>query len=132
MNRFQGIIKEINTNGSLSLVKVDVKGILFSTIIIDTPDTLPSLEQERTVDVIFKESEVVLGKEPFQISLQNRIPGSIQTIEQSELLSKVTLNTSVGTVTALITTKAVSDLDLSEGQDAVALIKTNEIMLSYD
>ena len=36
MNRFKGIIKEIETSGSLSLVKVDVQDTLFSTIIIDT------------------------------------------------------------------------------------------------
>ncbi|MEM1407087.1 MAG: TOBE domain-containing protein [Bacteroidota bacterium] len=132
MNRFKGIIKEIETSGSLSLVKVDVQSILFSTIIIDTPQTLASLQLGYSVDVIFKESEVALGKEPFQISLQNRVPGSIKKIEQSKLLSKVELNTAIGIITALITTKAVSDLGLFDGENAVALIKTNEIMLSYD
>ncbi|MEO0551598.1 MAG: TOBE domain-containing protein [Bacteroidota bacterium] len=132
MNRFKGIIKEIETSGSLSLVKVDVQDTLFSTIIIDTPETLTSLQLGHSVDVIFKESEVALGKEPFQISLQNRVPGNIKKIERNELLSKVELNTAIGMITALITTKAVLDLGLLDGEDATALIKTNEIMLSYD
>ena len=132
MNRFKGIIKEIETSGSLSLVKVDVQDTLFSTIIIDTPETLTSLQLGHSVDVINKESEVELGKEPFQISLQNRVPGNIKKIERNELLSKVELNTAIGMITALITTKAVLDLGLLDGEDATALIKTNEIMLSYD
>ncbi|MEM8567718.1 MAG: TOBE domain-containing protein [Bacteroidota bacterium] len=132
MNRFPGTIKEIKTSGSLSLLKIEVKYILFTTVIIDTPETLPLLKVGYQVHVIFKESEVVIGKEPLLLSQQNRIPGKIKSIEEGKILSKVLVETDLGAVTALITTNAVSSLQLSKDDEVVALVKTNEIMLSYD
>ena len=83
------------------------------------------------VRAIFKETEVVLASdEKHNISLQNRIPGTIKKLKQGVLISKVTINSSVGELVSIISTNAVKQLKLSIGLPVVAMIKLNEIMLS--
>ena len=131
MNQFRGNIEGIEVSGSLSLVRVRVAEFLLSAIIIDTPDTLHYLEPGREVSVVFKETEVVLGTSSnLTVSLQNRIPGTVAAIEHGQLLSRVTLDTNLGPLVSVITSKAVTQLGFAEGSAAVALIKTNEMMLS--
>lgn len=134
MNRLKGIIEHIQVEGSLSLVKVKVEDILFTSIIIDTPDTAPYLQQGHAVQVIFKETEVIIGKgEHPRISLQNQLAGTIQQIQAGALLSKLVLQTQVGEIAAIITTNAVKQLNLQLDTPVLAMVKTNEIMLAtYD
>lgn len=131
MNSLNGIITEIKTNGSLSLVKLDVSGSIFSAIVIDTPKTASYLAIGKKVSVVFKETEVVMGTgNVFSISLQNRLVGKVSEVLTDTLLSKIVLDTQAGKIVSVITTRAVLNLGLHVGADAVALIKTNEIMLT--
>ena len=130
MNQLRGIIEDLEVNNSLSLVRVRVGEQQLSAIVIDTPETLDWLRKGGDVGVVFKETEVVLGTDDgAAISLQNRIPGSVASIEQGQLLSRVVLDTSVGPIASVITSRAVTQLGLKEGASAVAFIKTNEVML---
>lgn len=131
MNILSGNIKSITTSGELSLIQVECNALLLSAILIDTPETAPYLRQEQPVKVMFKETEVVLGKgTDFQISLQNRLEGTIMSIEKGTLLSKVILSTDCGNITSIITSRAIDQLELTTGSVATAMVKTNEIMLS--
>ena len=131
MNLLKGIVTSINTNGSLSLVRVKIDTEELTSIVTDTPKTAPYLEVGKMISVIFKESEVFIGKgTTHQISLQNKLVGTIINIASDDLLSKLVLETTVGTITSIITTNAVRQLDLKEGDSATAMIKTTEIMLS--
>ena len=132
MNQFSGKIHAITTSGSLSQVDVMVKDVMFTTVIIDTPDTLPELNEGHAVSVVFNESEVSIGKEPLKLSQQNRLNAVVAEIHESELLAKIKLESSLGGVTALITNRACKTLDLKPNDQVVALIKSNEIMLLYD
>lgn len=102
-----------------------------TAIVIDTPETLPLLKLDNEVKAIFKETEVAIGLEQkHMISMQNQLSGTIMSIDESELLSKVVLQIETGEISSIITTKAVEILNLNVGDKAIALIKTNEIMLS--
>ena len=131
MNVLSGEIEAIRSQGSLSLVTVRVKAVKFSAIVIDTPDTVSYLRVDHPVQVIFKETEVIVGKgNQASISLQNKLPGTVMAIESSDLLSRVTIDTSLGRVTSVITTRAAQQLELAPNVAVVAMIKTNEVMLS--
>jgi molybdate transport system regulatory protein len=131
MNIFKGAITSIRVSGSLSLAEINVSGILFKSIIIETPDTASWLKEGNEINVIFKETEVVIGKGPeHNVSMQNRIPGEILEIEKGALLSKLTISAAVGKIVAIITSSAVHQLQLQVGETVTAMIKTNEIMLS--
>ena len=131
MNRLAGTIKNIDTEGHLSLVTLEISGGILSCIVIDTPDTCDYLEKGRPVSAIFKETEVAIGKSTrLDISLQNRIQGTIHKLSRGRLLCKVELDSPCGLIKAVITSKAATQLALGVGQEACALIKTNEIMLA--
>lgn len=131
MNILKGKIASIKVNGDLSIVKVDLGNILFSTILIDTPETADFLKLNNEVKVIFKETEVILGVGDMSgISLRNKLFGVVHRIESDELLSKVTIKTDVGIISSIITSNAVKQLNIVEGLELSAMIKTNEMMLS--
>ena len=131
MNTLPGQIASVKTDGSLSLVKVKVGEALFSVILIDTPDTAPYLQAERAVEVIFKETEVVLGTgELPQVSLQNRLHGQVLEVEAGLLLGRVRMKTVVGEVVSIVTARAIEQLGIEVGKEIWALVKTNEVMLA--
>ncbi len=131
MNILKGHINGIKVNGDLSIVKVKIGEVVFSTILIDTPETAPYLKLENEVSVIFKETEVILGVGDMSgISLRNKIKGEVCHIESDTLLSKVTLETNIGKITSIITSNAVKQLQIVLGLELTAMVKTNELMLS--
>lgn len=131
MNVLTGQIETITIKGSLSLVRVIIAKIPLTAIVIDTPETAAYLEPGNDVKVIFKETEVIIGKGmDHQISLQNRLIGHVQSIESGELLSRLVIDTQAGQVVSVITANAVDQLALKVGSEVTAMIKTNEIMLS--
>ena len=131
MNTLEGKITTIKNKGSLSIVEVDVSGILFNTIIIESPKTASYLKEGNAIKLIFKETEVVVGKGVnHPISIQNQAIGKIEKIEKGELLSKLKIDISIGKVIAIITTDALHILKLELGEQVTTMIKTTEIMLS--
>lgn len=131
MNILKGAITTIKVSGNMSLITVNVNDIFFKTIVIETPATASWLKTGNEINVIFKETEVVIGKglEHF-VSLQNKVPGKIIDIQKGELMSKITVDTTVGNIVAIISLDAVMQLDLQIGETVSAMIKTNEIMIS--
>ena len=131
MNIIAGIISNIETDQNLSLVTIQTQGFSLTAVVIDTPKTASYLNKEQPINVLFKETEVILAQDQSDIiSLRNQIPGIITKIQSSQILSKVTLQTKVGAIISIITTKAVKALKLEVGSKATAMIKTNEVMLS--
>ena len=52
------------------------------------------------------------------------------SIASDNLLSKLVINTDVGEITSIITSKSVERLKIKVGTKLTAMIKTNELMLS--
>ena len=131
MNQVTGIISEIITEGALSIVRIKCNNVVMSSVVIDTPETNEQLKVGVETKIIFKETEVILGKGNVDnISLRNKLPGIIQSIESGNLLSKLGVETSVGLIYSIITKNAVTNLDIKVGDEVIAMIKTNEVMLS--
>ena len=131
MNQLEGEITNIKTSGSLSLVEINVGAIFFNTIIIENPNTASYLKKGNDIKVIFKETEVIIAKgiEP-QTSIQNKVIGEITFIEKGELLTKLTIDTALGKIIAIITSDAMRQLQLQIGERITAMIQANEIILS--
>lgn len=133
MNIIKGKIDIIESYDSLSLVRMKAGDFHFTTIVIETPETADYLTPGGKINILFKETEVLICRKPCpQISLQNRIEGSIKEIRRGKLLSQITLSTGIGEVRSIITSHAVRQLDLKEQDIVIAMIKTNEIMLQHD
>ena len=74
MNVLKGEIETITVRTSLSLVGIKVGQTRLSAIVIDTPETAPYLQIGNAINVIFKETEVIVGSgTEHHISLQNKL-----------------------------------------------------------
>lgn len=131
MNILKGHIESIKVNGDLSIVKVNVAGSIFSTIVIDTPETASFLKVKNEVKIIFKETEVIIGVGDMSgISLRNKMVGTVERIDADILLSKLIMKTELGEISSIITSNAVKQLNIKLGMEVTAMVKTNEIILS--
>lgn len=131
MNSLRGTISAIQSAGHLSLVTIDVQDIAMRSIVLDTPATAKYLNKGHNVSVLFKETEVILAiPGAHQVSLQNQLLCTIIEIDKGDLLGKVTLNFKGEQITSIITARAIEQLKLTIGTAILALIKTNEVMLT--
>jgi molybdenum-pterin binding domain len=130
MNRLPGNIFSIQHSGAILLVDVSVEGQLFSALLIESNTHPAWLREGETVDVVFKETEVSLAKNlSGQISTRNRMKCTILAIDRGDLLSKVKLLYQTHTIYSAITTRSVDSLNLREGDQVEALLKSNEVSL---
>ena len=132
MNSLEGKIASVHVHGNLSLVEVETGGGIVKSVVIETPDTADYLSAGESITILFKETEVVVGKRmDAEVSIQNRLSCTLMAIERGKLLSRLKMQCSAGEITSIITTQAVDQLKLEEGDTVVAMIKTNEVMLSH-
>ena len=131
MNTLRGKISSIQTKGNISLVKIQVGDSQLTSVIIETPQSATYLFEGNELNVLFKETEVVIGKgKEIPISLQNRLTCKVENVEVGALLGKITLKHPKGIIRSVITANAIRQLDIKVGDEVTALIKTNEVMLS--
>ena len=131
MNSLRGEIEQIDVSGNLSLIGLKVGECHFKSIVLETPETVDYLRVGGEVDILFKETEVIIGiGDNLQISLRNKMISTIISVEKGKLLAKLVLDTNAGAVISIITSNAVENLGLKEGMQVMAMVKTNEILLA--
>ena len=131
MNILPGIIYDFEVCENLTLVKAQCNDQLLSSIIIETPTTVNYLTKGTSIKVLFKETEVIIGKKSdFEISLQNQLPCRIIEIKKGALLSRISLLFGEHEIRSIITTNAVKKLKLEVDMSVLAMIKTNELMIA--
>ncbi|MDH5598921.1 MAG: TOBE domain-containing protein [Cyclobacteriaceae bacterium] len=131
MNKIPGKITEVNVEGNISLLTIRSGEVFFKAIVLEVPETSDYLKVGNPIHILFKETEVIIGKgDVSQISLRNKINCEVVSIDNGKLLSKLTLHSDLGEIRSVITSNAVSQLQIREGDKVVAMIKTNEIILS--
>ncbi len=114
----------------MSLVDVAVGDDVFTATLLETPETAAYLKVGNKVTLLFKETEVSLAKNlSGLISLRNRIPVTIRSIERGDILSAVTLDYAGQPLMSVITTRSIDRMQLAAGDAIEALIKANEIAL---
>ncbi|HEY4060714.1 MAG TPA: TOBE domain-containing protein [Puia sp.] len=131
MNVVYGEIIDVASETDLSLVRVLAHGQTFHAIVIDTPATSPYLKKGHPVQLLFKETEVIIARQgPLQISVRNQVPCRIERITAGKLLCELALGWSGIPLRSIITRTACEALDLKVDDPVIALIKTNEVSLS--
>ncbi len=131
-NQLRGVVHKI-AKGSVNsnIILVPKSGHeLFSNISTSSISDLGIKEGEEVV-AIFKSSNVLLATgEGIAISGRNKIKGIIKNISFGEVNCEITLD--IGdeeSITSVITTDAVKQMDLKVGMSATAIIKSNDIMI---
>jgi molybdopterin-binding protein len=62
-------------------------------------------------------------------SIRNQLPGTIKSIVSDKVLSEVIVETSIGEVASIITTRSVEEMKLKTGDEVFALIKATNVSL---
>jgi molybdate transport system regulatory protein len=130
MNRLEGTIRRIESSASVSLVEVSVGGDLFFSVVLERPDNHPYLRPGGPIRLLFKDTEVVLAKDPTcRVSLINRAAGRIRRIETGTVLTRVELDYEAGPVAAVVSSRSARELSLAAGDEVVWMVKASEISL---
>lgn len=129
MNNLPGEIATIDTEQNMSLVRVKAAGHLFHSLMLDTPQWL---KQAAKVNILFKETEVMIALPPVNISVRNQLPCEITAIKTGAIICELTLKIESYTIRSIITRSACNALGLEEHMQVLALIKTNEVSLTND
>ena len=132
MNILEGTIKSVESAERSSIVEVDVKGDSLFVILLETQKTTGRLQVGRQVSLLFKETEVVVGKEPARSSLLNRLAAKISSLHQGTILSEVEMDYKGESVTAIIPSRSVKELDLKAKDSVFWYVKINEVTLQWN
>ncbi len=129
MNKFKARIEAVNVVDEFSMVSVRLGKALLK-VIITSPTQKESLNDGRTVFLIFKETDISIAKNKGDlVSISNCLPVIVMTIEQGKLLSRLTTQFEDKRIKVVSTNEAIKRLDISEGDTIELLIRANEIML---
>jgi len=131
MNKLKGNIEYVKSHDGLSLIEVRVGDVSLKSVVITDSSENSFLKEGELVELLFKETELIISTdENPSISLQNQLKCTIDSIKKGEVLSQIYLDFNSNKISSIITTNSVERLGLSEGKNVVAMIKTNEIMIS--
>ncbi|MCW4024908.1 MAG: TOBE domain-containing protein [Candidatus Bathyarchaeota archaeon] len=66
-----------------------------------------------------------------KLSARNQLKGKVVSVEKGVITAKVKVEVQVPiTVTAVITKESIEELDVKEGDEVVAIVKSTEIMIA--
>jgi molybdate transport system regulatory protein len=81
----------------------------------------------------------ILGDEEYweavglKISARNKLKGVVKSVEKGDIVAKVKIEiTAPASVTAVISSEAVEDLDIKKGDKVEAVIKATEVMVAKE
>jgi molybdopterin-binding protein len=62
-------------------------------------------------------------------SIRNQLPGTVKSIVSDKVLSEVIVETSIGEIASIITTRSVQEMNLMPGDKVLALVKATNVSL---
>lgn len=135
-NQLKGTVAEITegaVNGvvSINLGSTAVKADITMEAIADL-----GLAEGMGATAIIKASSVMFAagtKRIAGISARNQIPGTIASVKKGAVNGQVTLQTAEGSlIKGSITNEAIEELGLAEGEKALAIVKSTDIMVGVE
>ncbi|RMH81443.1 MAG: molybdenum-pterin-binding protein [Acidobacteria bacterium] len=112
MNVIHGRVKRINSSNGLSEVEVQTNiGNIYS-VVLEAPQEAEFMQEGRAVECIIKETSVVLLKE--ETPCINTFKGVVRSVERGSVLSFIRVECENLELKAVLLTRQVDTLDLSE------------------
>jgi len=130
MNKLNGVIAQVKASDNMSIIKVDIDGDIFSSIVLEGKKMPANYKVKDNVTVLFKETEVGLAKNlSGMISLRNRFKARIVKIDKGPILARIVLKYRDNRVESVISAQSCEEMLLAEKDDVEWLVKTNEVTL---
>jgi molybdate transport system regulatory protein len=134
-NQLEGTILSVSRGEAMAAVKsrLDSGQELTAAITRESADEL-GLAPGQPVTMLVKSTDVAVATGTLgDVSIRNQLPGRITSVTEGAAMS--TLKVAVdggGALTAVVTNDAVNDLDLSEGDEVLALVKATEVSVAVN
>lgn len=129
MNQLEAEIVHYRVSGQIIICELMTHGTPATAVILDSPSELNWLQEGQKVNILFKETEVMIAKGDIgMLSLNNRFTGKITGVETGDIYSSLMIDFGTG-IESVITSKSVRRLELKEGDVVTALVKANEISI---
>ncbi|WP_088242165.1 TOBE domain-containing protein [Calothrix rhizosoleniae] len=97
-----------------------------------SPPPIPTTQEESKAEKI-AETGTAKQQKPLKVSSRNLLKGVVTKVRKGEVSSQVTLKVVHEVeLTSIITTSSVEELELSEGTEAYAVIKSTDIAIAKD
>lgn len=125
VNRIAATLLALEHDSGVSLISAEAHGQAFYAMLVsDAPPLAPGA----AISLLFKETEVAIARNlQGEISLRNRVPGVIASLEPGHLLSRIGIHFADQLVYAVITTGSVERMQLAPGVAVEWLVKANEM-----
>lgn len=132
MNRLAGTLVSRESSGPIARVIVNLGTSTMTAVLLEDASLVPSVGAP--VIVCFKESETALAPGSFEgkMSIRNRLPCTVTSIEDDGVLCRVKLDFCQTPLAALVTSESARDLGLSAGTRVFALVKSTEVMIAAE
>ncbi len=132
-NRFNGRVASIVPGAVNALVEVALAGgdRLVAVVTLDSIASLGLAEGGEVVALV-KAPWVMLmaADEPLKLSARNQLRGVVRAVQSGPVNAEVSLQLPGGSlITALVTREAVAELGLTPGAEAVAVVKSSQVIL---
>ncbi len=125
MNRIPARLLTLEHEYGVTLIEAEAQGQVFSAMLVGDP---PALAPGAPVTLAFKETEVAIARNlGGEISLRNRIAGTVLALEEGNLLTRVRFAFAGQHIHAVITTGSACRLALAPGVEVEWLVKANEM-----
>lgn len=125
MNKFTAVVTGIEKTDIVTYITLECNDIPVRLIKTKTPVWAGVGD---SVYFTFQEASVCVSRDcPCNVSIENRIPATLQSVRRGESLCELTFESDMGRVVALITAHAYDDIGLAEGCKATILIRGIDI-----
>jgi len=64
-------------------------------------------------------------------SIRNQLPGTVKSIVSDKVLTEVVVETEIGEIAAIITTRSVEEMKLKAGNKVFALVKATNVSIRH-
>jgi molybdate transport system regulatory protein len=111
-------------------VQILWKAIPLSVIITTASCEDMHLSEGDSITVLIKGTDVMLAKSfSGMISARNRVSGIVKRIIQGDVVSKVFVESQEEMLHAIITNTSLEEMDIKEGNEVTAIVKSTELIL---
>ena len=128
-NQFSGIIANITKGAVNGIVTVDIGGnVISSNISLNAIKEL-KLEKGGNVMTFIKATDVMIADDPEHISARNVFRGTVVQLDTGPINAFVRIKSGEQIITSVTSMGVVRQLNLKEGSEAVAVVKSADVLL---
>jgi molybdate transport system regulatory protein len=134
-NQFRATVESVTAGPAMTAVHARLVGgpEIVAAITSDAATEL-KLRADSAVQVLIKSTEVSVGIEPIgRISIRNRIPGTVLSVDEGAAMTVVKIEMAAGGVlVSAITAESAEDLGLTVGLPVTGLVKSTDVSIAVD